>query len=80
MLNISRETRAYVMIGGLSLPVGFILLLNFLLDADKSVVIPMYRKELPRAWYLSDELKVAVLTAIVTAVLTAVITLAFVRG
>jgi hypothetical protein len=48
---------------------------TFVSSTRKGVIIPMYKRELPKAWYASNELKVAVIAAVVTAVVTAILSI-----
>lgn len=48
-------------------------------NEKNGVVVPVYKKEAPKPWYLSNELKIAILSSVITSIITALATIAFTR-
>ncbi len=74
LLKLSASLEMLILVLGFSSVLTLPILGGIVGSNRDGVVIPMYKKDLPKAWYVSDALKVALLINLVTAIVTAIVT------
>lgn len=74
MMRRTLKVEIAVLTAGMFTPILAMFLGGLLMSNRTGVVIPMRKKDVPKAWYVTNEMKIALATAIVTAVVTAIAT------